>query len=539
MAACQQQEEVDLLIFNGNIQSLASGEWQPNQQAAAFKNGRVVRLGTDAEILEKYHAPSAKTIDLKGKFVYPGFIDAHAHFSWLLANFGKMSLSGQLELTDIAKKLAGFEAANPNMEALVGFGWQTAETADLKKLKKYLDETYPHKAVVLFRVDEHAAVANQKAFQLGDVDSMIEIAGGTIEQETGLLTDNALTPVRRALPEAPKATKKKWAQKAAQQCFENGLTAVSDSWLTREDIDFLTALTAPKDWQLIIFGKMVPSPENEAAYFNKGPQKLGSLYLNCLKIFADGALGSRGALLKSPYEDAPEHLGSALTDAIAFDSILNLADKYQLQVATHCIGDAAVTNTLDHYAAFAPKGKRWRIEHIQLIDNVDLERMAALGIIPSVQPVHATGDLPWLAERIGTARIKEKAYRNADLLEQCGLLAYGSDFPIEPLNPLEGFYSAVFRKPIPSKIGQNTLLFEDAYWQKQRIGAKEAILAMTYWAAVANFAEEELGSLESGKYGNFVVLNQDLTTPSKDFSAEVLATFIKAEAVYGGEDFRR
>jgi predicted amidohydrolase YtcJ len=387
--------------------------------------------------------------------------------------------------------------------------------------------------VLLTRVDGHAALVNQKALDLAGVTARTPISGGTITRDaqgrlTGLLVDNAtrLVSSRIADPAPTEATQ--LLLQAQQNCLAVGLTSLADAGLDKADIDQMAALQQQKQLKLRLYAMLNPTPENRAYYLKNGPVLTDQLTINSFKVYADGALGSRGACLVKPYADKPKEIGFLLSTEKQFRDLAKELAASKFQMNTHAIGDSANRIILNIYgeALHGQKDRRWRIEHAQVITPADMGKFGQFGIVPSVQPTHATSDMYWAGERLGAARLKT-AYAYAELLKQYGQLALGSDFPVEDINPLFGFHSAVAR--------QDAKNFPKGGFQMENaISRPDALRGMTTWAAHAGFEEKRKGQIKPGMLADFVVLDTDLlTAPNEKLrGAQVLQTWIGGEKVF-------
>jgi predicted amidohydrolase YtcJ len=413
-----------------------------------------------------------------------------------------------------------------------GRGWNQNEW-DVKEFptNEKLDKAFPDKPVFIVRVDGHAVVVNSVALRMAGVNENTKIDGGSLIKVngklTGVLVDNAIELVRKSIPEIDRITKEKALLKAQENCFAVGLTSVSDAGTDLQDVLLMDSLQKSGKLKMRMYAMLNPTTENFNHFLSKGVYTTNQISVRSIKLFADGALGSRGALLLKPYSDAPEVKGLQVETNEKLNAFCEKAAAAGYQVNTHCIGDAAVRLMLDIYSKFLKPNNnlRWRIEHSQVVDPKDLPRFGELKVIPSVQTTHATSDMNWADERLGE-RVKY-AYAYQDLLKQNGWLPNGSDFPVENINPLFGFYAGVARKDLNG--------FPPNGFQKENALTREqALKAMTIWAAKSNFEEKIKGSLEVGKLADFVILETDLlNAPESDLpNSKVISTFVAGELVY-------
>ena len=525
--ACSQRQKVDLIVANATIYTFDSSF--STAQSMAVSQGKIVALGTNQDIHDHYSAENL--IDACGKFIYPGFMDPHCHFLNYGLTLRNASLSGAKSWEEVLERLVKHQEGFPT-EWVQGRGWNQNEW-NIKEFptNELLDKAFPSKPVFIVRIDGHAAIANSVALKMAGVNENTKKEGGELIKKngklTGVLVDNAIELVKAIIPEVDNGTKEKALLKAQQNCFEVGLTSVSDAGTDLKDVLLMDSLQKVGTLKMRIYAMLNPTNENFEHFLSKGTYTTDFLTVRSIKLFADGALGSRGALLLKPYNDAPESKGLQVEPTEKLEGYCEKAFKAGFQVNTHCIGDAAVRLMIDIYSKFL-KGRndlRWRIEHSQVVDPKDLPRYGEFSIIPSVQTTHATSDMSWADERLGD-RIKY-AYAYQDLLKQNGWLPNGSDFPIEDINPIYGFYSGVARKDFTGNPA-NGFQFENALTREQ------ALKAMTIWAAKANFEEKVKGNLELGKVADFVILDTDLMkAPESDLpNSKVISTFVAGELVY-------
>ncbi|EAY31741.1 amidohydrolase [Microscilla marina] len=521
--------EVDLIVHNAKVYTVDSTFSQV--EAFAVKDGQFVAVGSSKDILTKYKAK--KKIDLQKKPVYPGFFDAHCHFYRYGLGLRQVDLVGTTSFASIVTKLQAFRKQNPAQAWLIGRGWDQNDW-ELKEFpsKDTLDKVFPDVPVFLTRVDGHAALANQKALDLAGVKKGAKINGGVIatknDQLTGILIDNAIQLVSKAIPEASKAEQTTALLNAQKQCFAVGLTSVVDAGLNRSNIELIDELHKANKLKMRVYAMISATKANLDYYLAKGKIKTDYLHVRSVKVYADGALGSRGACLLHPYHDKPEEQGFLLSSPQTLDSLVQRIAAKGFQVNTHCIGDSANRLLLDIYGKYL-KGNndlRWRIEHAQVVSKADLQKFAQFSIIPSVQPTHGTSDMYWADERLGNEKVKT-AYAYKDLLKQGRLLAIGSDFPVEHINPLYGFHAGVARQDAKN-------FPEGGFQMENAISREQALKGMTIWAAFSNFEENEKGSIEPGKMADFVVTEKDLmTSPKAELrQVKVLHTFVGGEQVY-------
>jgi predicted amidohydrolase YtcJ len=556
--------KADLIVYNAHVYTV-DGAFK-TVESFAVKDGKILALGKSDSILSAYE--SSDVVDAKGKTIIPGFIDAHAHLYEYGRGLQEVDLTGTTSFDDVIKRISDFIKKHPaclsqdknfNPKWIIGRGWDQNDWAntDFPDRKK-LDSLLPHHPVFLSRVDGHAALVNGEALKLAGIKEWKRVEGGYIghrikdiknkeidrigfDQLSGLLVDNAMGLVQTIIPPPSPEEMKAALTDAQRNCFAVGLTTVVDAGLDKKIIDLMDAMQKSGELKMRIYAMLTDNEENLNYYLNKGQYKTERLDVRSFKFYADGALGSRGACLSKPYSDKPGYYGYLLHPANYYSKMAVKMFEKGFQMNTHCIGDSAVHMILHIYdnlfRDYIRKGghlhfdPRWRIEHFQVTTPEDIALLTFSGnkpppFIPSVQPTHATSDMYWAGQRLGPERIKY-AYAYNDLRKAAGIVALGTDFPVEDISPIKTFYAAVARMddkgwPVGGFQSENALSREDA------------LKGMTIWAAYANFEEKEKGSLEPGKFADFVLLSDDLmrTESSKLLSVSVLATYLNGEKVY-------
>lgn len=522
------KQSADLIVHNALVYTV--DEKFSNAQAFAIKDGVFLAIGKNAEIINKY---SSKTIiNAKNKPIFPGFYDPHSHFFHYAQTLSQADLVGSKSFDDIIQRLKQFQLNNPENQWIIGRGWDQNDW-DLKLFpnKEMLDKVFPNKPVALTRVDGHAMIVNSEAIKLAKITSDFKVDGGLVElkngEPTGILVDNAMGLIRSIIPKTSKAELTKMLKTAEKECFKLGLTTVSDAGISINGVDLMDELHKTRQLKIRDYAMVSISDENLSHFLKKGIYKTDRLNVRSFKIYGDGALGSRGACLLEPYADNPTS-GFLLTSKKDLEKYISTIYKSDFQANTHCIGDSANRLILDIYGKYlgGKNDRRWRIEHAQIVTKEDMPKFGKYSIIPSIQATHATSDMYWAGERLGTERVKT-AYAFKELMEQNGILANGSDFPVEALNPLFGFHSAVARQDAHN-------FPENGYQMENAITREQALRAMTIWAAYANFEEKERGSIEAGKMADFVILEADLMKIDKKKlrNVKVLGTFVAGEKVF-------
>ena len=528
-SSCHSKEPADLVLLHGRVYTVDSVFSQA--QAFAVKNGKIVAVGTDREISRRYEPH--RVIDAMGKAVYPGFIDAHAHFVGYGQSLFAVNLFGSASFEEVVGRVQQFAKTHPGLPWITGRGWDQNKFPG----KSYpdnaaLNSLFPSTPVVLERVDGHAVIANAKALELAGVDPGQRLMGGEIETKagklTGILIDNAQRLVVGKIPPPSMADLAQMLEAAQENCFARGLTTVTDCGLNKAVIQTLDSLQKAGKLKMRLYVMLSDNKENLDYYIPKGPYKTDLLYVKGVKAYADGALGSRGACLLRPYKDKPGWEGFLLNSPVHYDSLAKMLAGTDFQLCTHAIGDSANRVILLVYNKYlgGRNDKRWRIEHAQVINEHDFALFGRGDIIPSVQPTHATSDMYWAGDRLGADRLKG-GYAYRQLLEQNGWLPLGTDFPVEDISPFKTFLAAVFRvdaKGFPS----------GGFQPENALSREETVRGMTIWAAKADCLEKEVGSIEVGKKADFIILDKDLMTVAAPdvLNTNVLNTYSGGVSVF-------
>lgn len=522
-------ETADLIVYNGNVYTVNKNF--DKAEAFAVKDGKIVAVGTSEEIRGKYKA--AEELDAEGKTIYPGFIDAHAHFYRYGLSLQSADLVDTESFKEVVQKVADHRQKYPEADWITGRGWDQNDWP-VKEFptKDTLDLLFPDTPVLLTRIDGHAALANQKALELAGVTPQTKLVGGLVEVEngkmTGILVDNAIDLVSSKIP-APTEEESREALKIAEaNTFAFGLTTVDDAGIDKATVDLIDDMHRKGELQMRVYAMLNPTQGNQDHYFKNGPYKTDRLNVRSFKIYSDGALGSRGACLLEPYHDKHGQYGFLLASEQEFRDIAAKLNEHGFQMNTHAIGDSANRLLLDIYGEVlgGENDKRWRIEHAQIINPADMAKFGKYNIIPSVQPTHATSDMYWAGDRLGKERVKH-AYPFKELMEQNGYIPLGTDFPVESINPFYTFHSAVARQDAKNWP-------EGGFQMENAMSREDALRGMTIWAAKSNFEENEKGSIEPGKFADFILLDRDLMTvaPEQMREAQVLCTYLDGKLVY-------
>lgn len=525
--ACDNKEEVDLLVINAKVYTVDEGF--STAEAFAVKDGKFVATGTTAELQEKYAAK--ETLDAGGKTILPGLIDAHAHFHGLGMQLQRVDLTETNSFEEVVQRITEFQEEK-NVDFIVGRGWDQNDW-EVKEFptKDTLDILFPNTPVAITRIDGHALLANQAALDAAGITVDTPAEGGEIEKEngqlTGILIDNPMSLVENAIPEASRESQVTALLDAQKEGFQYGLTTINDAGLDRATIALIDSLQQAGDLKMRIYAMISNNKENLDYFLEREPLKTEKLNVRSVKFYADGALGSRGAALKEPYSDKHNHYGALLSSVADFRKTAERIAKTDYQMNTHAIGDSANVVVLRVYDSLIGEGedRRWKVEHSQVIGPEDFKYFSK-NIIPSVQPTHATSDMYWAKDRLGAEREKG-AYAFKKLLDEAGIIALGTDFPVEKVSPYLTFYAAVARKDL-----QNYP--EGGYMKEQALSREETLKGMTIWPAYSNFEEQEKGSIEPGKFADFVILEQDIMNiPENEIpNVQVNATYLDGKKVY-------
>ncbi len=527
--SCKQKPSVDLIIHNAHVYTVDSVF--EVMEALAVKNGKIVETGTNQNILARYRATTET--DAGGLFIYPGFIDGHAHFYGYATGLNNVDLTGTKSWEQCVERIMAFAAkrALEPGEWITGKGWDQNDWA-VKSFPNSgkLDSLFPQNPVYVTRIDGHAAIASRSALAAAEVKPGEKIVGGLFEvkdnQLTGILIDNAMGRVAGMIPSTDIAYLEESFLEAQKNCFSVGLTGITECGLSKKRTDWLDSLQKVKKLKIKLTVMLSDEP---AEYLPNSIYKTDRLHIAGFKIMGDGALGSRGACLLHPYTDQPNWRGFLLGEKSYYEDVLTRIYNSPFQACTHAIGDSANRLVLDISGSLLQKDndRRWRIEHAQVVAPEDFKKFGDYNIIPSVQSTHATSDMYWAEQRLGVERLKG-AYAFNDLLQQNGWLVLGTDFPVEDISPFKTFYAAVVRKDEEG--------FPAGGFQMGNALTKEQTLrGMTIWAAKGTFEENEKGSLEKGKWADFIITDTDLMncTPPQILQTKVLATYINGEKVFG------
>ena len=523
------------LVYNATIHTVDAAT--PNAQSFAYENGKIIAIDNAQNLLESY--PDANKIDLGGATVIPGLIDAHGHLLGLGESLGNANLMGSTSKADIIERLQQHAASLPEDQWLLGRGWDQNDWP-VKELPTAadLDAAFPNRPVWLERVDGHANWANSKAMQvaLKDLNGDWQPDGGEIvridKQANGVFIDNAVKLIQSQVPVASEAQVVAALQRAMDKTASVGLTAMHDAGTSLDTWKKLQKLRDQNELGIRVYAMADGANEMLSYLCNNGTHVDPNAMLTArsIKLYSDGALGSRGAALLADYSDAPGNVGLLIESEATLKQHAKRAAGCGLQVNIHAIGDRGNRVTLNvlEQASLSNNPGRHRIEHSQVVEKSDFQRFKDLQLIASVQPTHATSDMYWAEERVGSERIKG-AYAWQKFNDLGIPLALGSDFPVEQPDPLHGFYAAVSR--------QDSKGWPEAGWyNSEALTREQALHGFTLGAAFAAFQEDSLGSISVGKYADFVVLSKDIMQiPHKEIlNTKILATYINGALVYSG-----
>jgi predicted amidohydrolase YtcJ len=509
IVACgkSRQNKIDTILYNAEVHVMDS--LVSPQEAIAIHEGKVVFVGSDQDVKNQYTA--TEVIDMQGKHIYPGWHDAHAHFWGYGMTLQQVDLSKSKSWEEVLLRCSLFYQTN-KPELLTGRGWdQNVWPNKSFPTNDQLNTMFPDIPVLLKRIDGHAAIANDYLLRKAGITLQTKISGGEIVRNgnklSGVLIDNAIDLATAALPPVSHETHVRALLAAQDTCLSYGLTTITDAGLPTSTILIIDSLS--KAGLLKIRLNCMVSIDDEAInyWLKRGVYETDHLRIGSFKMYADGALGSRGACLIEKYHDA-NHKGMIITDPVVMQQYIGRLAKSAFQLNTHCIGDSANRTLLKYQSAALGKNnnRRWRIEHAQVLHPSDYSYFKDFGIIPSVQPTHATSDMYWADKRLGNERIKH-AYAYQTLLHQNGWMPLGTDFPVEQVNPMLTLYAATQRKDA-SGFPKNGFEFANrlTYWQ--------TFYGMTIWAAKGAFWENKLGNIEPGKWADLVVYESDLQSIS-------------------------
>jgi predicted amidohydrolase YtcJ len=507
-------------LVNGNIITL--DENCPHANSLSIVNGKITSI--NSPII------NAKTINLHGATITPGFVDSHLH----LTNMGKQleylqlrDINSSSEIVDMIQKRT---QELPKGQWIIGYGWDQTKWEDTEfPQSEVLNLISPHHPVYLIRIDGHSAWVNQKAFEVAGLSVPLDNPLGGDCINNCILIDNSMNLVLEHLPQDTTENIKRWIALATDTLIKRGVTSVHDAWQTQNIIESIHSLIEEDKFPIRCYGMLGNTEEDLLHhYFQNGHFKSDKYQIRAVKAFIDGALGSRGAALIAPYADDEENNGLILTSSQEFKLLANNCAKYGFQLCAHAIGDRAVSFALNAYE-HSIKGltnHRWRIEHSQMISDTDINRFNSHKIIPSMQPSHCISDMRWMKNRLGSKRIHQIS-RFKTLIQSGCKIPGGSDAPIENGNPLEEMYFAISRKDINGN--------PPGGWQSQEsVTPIQALKMFTKWSAYASFHENKRGQIKDGYDADLTVLSKDILSvnPSEIPKIQILMTIVGGKIVY-------
>jgi hypothetical protein len=517
---------------------------QPQAAAVAVLDGRITAVGSDAAVL-LWRGPNTRLVDAKGHRLLPGFNDAHVHFADGGAALTAVQLNDATSLKEFVKRIADYAAHASPGEWIRSGNWdETKWNPAALPTRQDIDAVTPNNPVSLDRYDGHMIIVNSKVLALAGITAnTADPPGGVIVrdgagQPTGALKDAAIELVDHVTPVPTAAQRRRVIENALHEAASHGVTSVQDMTLDYDDLAVYSQLLREGKLSVRFYGAPLIEKVSDQAKLGLGHAfGSASLRIGAVKMFADGSLGSRTAYFFEPFTDEPNNRGLLFKDMLPLSRTrerLQLADAAELQVCTHAIGDAAISTVLDLYQEIekrdGPRDRRWRIEHAQHMAARDFERFAQLHVIASVQPYQAIDDGRWAEARIGHDRAS-RTYAFRTFIDHGVRLAFGTDWPIAPLDPLLTLYAATTRATLDGKHSQG-------WFPEQKVSIQEAVAAYTMGAAYAEFQEHEKGSIEPGKLADLVLLSQDVLTiaPAAIRDTHVLTTWVGGVAVYEARD---
>lgn len=552
-------EEVDTIFVNSTVYTM--NDDNDIEEAIAVRQGRIVGVGSRSSVERRFKAKL--TVDLAGKTILPGFIDAHAHLLSLGIARMTVDVSGASSETEAAGRIRARVSRSQKGQWIRGRGWdQNLWTPRRFPTHRSLDKFSPNNPVFLTRIDGHACWVNKEAMKIARITKTTkDPSGGRIIRDlkgnpTGVFIDAAMELVAKHLPPLSRKESVDALSLAVDECLQYGITSVHDMGVDSSEIELYKRAIDMHQFPLRVYAAIGGTGETwdyflkNGSLVNYGDHQLS---VRAIKLYIDGALGSRGAALIQPYSDDPGNRGLTVSSELELRKAVDDALKHGFQVCVHAIGDRGNNIVLNVYEDALKENPvvdhRLRIEHAQVLSANDIPRFKKLSVIPSMQPTHCTSDMYWAEARLGTKRVRG-AYAWRSLLETGVIIPGGSDFPVEHPNPLYGIYSAVTRqdherRPSSAVDVQNFFqlshdgitdahAFSDGWYGDQRMTREEAVRSFTAWAAYAEFQEKEKGSIESGKLADFVVFSDDIMTvpPRELLTTKVELTVVGGKAVY-------
>lgn len=533
VSSCMKGESADLVIHNARIHTMVDGD--DVFEAIAIKDGKIVEVGPERQILNKYSAD--EYIDAGQKDVYPGFNDSHGHLFSYAKQKLSVDLTGCESMDELIYRVQKYQSRNKR-EFIIGRGWDQSLWEENDTLtNKELNRLFPNTPIMLTRVDGHALLANEALLRKSQAYEKFlqqEYKDGHFEFNSdgslnGVVVDNAMNPI---VAIAPPFSNKEIAEAILEiqnELFSYGITGMHEAGINAEQLSILEKLVDEKKLSIDLYAMLTPTEKNIAFAKKNGIYQNENLIVRSFKVFGDGALGSRGACLKKPYSDMPHHHGYLTTELQEMKRIARVCEETSYQMNTHAIGDSTNKLLLEIYLdqKSVNPDHRWRIEHAQVLSPSDFNLFAESGAFPSVQPAHAISDQRWAEKRLGKERM-DGAYAYNSLLQIHGMLAIGTDFPIEVIDPFRTIQAAINRQNKNNEPTQGFLINE-------KITLEECIKGMTNWSAIASFQEEKIGTLEAGKNATLVIFDRPITAAPFYQANFAHTVFIAGKKVYSVE----
>ncbi len=540
----------DQIYFNGEIYTMNDNS--PMVEAVAVRADSILSVGSKEGIM-KLKGDKTQLFDLKGKTMIPGLIEGHAHLYGIGNNLLEVDLGGTKSYEEAIERVAKKAKSTPKGEWVVATGWHHDKWITQPTLvngyptNKLLSAAVPDHPVILVHASGHIIIINHKAMDIAGINSKTpQPDGGEIVldkngEPTGILNETAGDLVFKFLPEPTKDDVKETLILALEECYKNGITGFHDAGSGGYMVNLYEEMASQNLIKLRLYVMLGGTqPELLEYYFKKGIQENlydNQLTIRSIKLMADGALGSRGAWLLEEYTDAPGEHGHNVTPLEDINKIVNKAYKNGFQVGIHAIGDRATHEVLDIYESTfktestnSPKDARFRIEHAQHFDPADIVRVAELDVILAMQAIHMSSDRPWAIDRLGEKRITEGAYIWQTLLKSGAKIVNGTDAPVEPIDPMAGFYASVSRKTLKG-------MPDGGYEPLEKMTRNQALRSYTLDAAYAAFQENDKGSIEVGKWADFTILDKNIMTIPENqiLETKVAMTVIGGEVVFDKE----
>lgn len=548
ISCADKHPKADLVLFNGNIYTL--NETEPKAEAVAVTDGKIVYVGNNVNA-NQWVADTTQIIDLEGKTLTPGFIEGHGHLMGIGENLINLDLLNTKSYDEIIEMVKAKVEEVEDGEWILGRGWHQDKWFVLPEnmidgfpSHNKISEIAPNNPVVLSHASGHMVLANARAMELAGIDKDTpDPEGGTIFKDlggnpTGILNETAELLMEDVIPEDSDERRIQILNMAIEECLKNGITSFHDAGANQRTIDLYESFLN-NDLLKIRLYVMLDGLDEELLnnWYATGPRiGLGNdfLTIRAIKLYADGALGSRGALLLEDYEDAPGIQGLRLTPADYIMRVTEQGTNSGFQICTHCIGDRANREVLDMYEIVLKSdttraNPRFRIEHAQHIAGDDIPRFGQLGVIPSMQAIHMSSDRPWAIDRLGEKRIVESAYMWQELISTGANVMNGTDAPVEPVNPLASFYASITRQTLKGKP-------DNGYEPDQKMDRNQALRAYTINNAYGAFEENIKGTISIGKVADFTVLSKDIM---KVEAKEILTTEVEYTIVDGKVLFQK